>query len=157
MSAQVHDRSSVAVMSDLLSRVVNEFGDLVAVLGARSEPAIPAQPTVFEQYSFRFDRGTLTVAADGSDDSVRLIEGETTLPHRAPLTLVEPWSGAVGRGVLWAWLLTNQSGFVDGFQIEFGWGSGTPNGNLGIQLVCEASALTAAMVRELDGQFHPEG
>lgn len=72
-----------------------------------------------------------------------------TLPHVTLLTESEPWSAAVGSAVLWVWILENHSGYRDGLQIEFGWSSG----NFSVQLMCEASGLTASTVLELGGQF----
>jgi hypothetical protein len=140
-------------VGDLLRRVVDGFGNLVTVSGARSEPVAADRPARFEQYTFQFERGTLTVAAVGADDSIRLVEEQTSLEYVERLSESAPWAGAIGHGVLFAWQLTNHAGFADGVQIEFGWASETPSGHLRVQLVCEASELTAAIVRELDGQF----
>jgi hypothetical protein len=139
---------------DLLRRVVDDFGNLLAVTGSRAEAVSAGRPTRFEQYAFRFERGTLSVLADGSDDSIQVFEDETLLDHVELLTDTAPWAGAVGHGVMFAWRLKNQSGYADGLQIEFGWGSEPPGGHLCVQLVCVASELTASIVRALDGQFN---
>lgn len=136
-------------MEKLTKRVVDEFGSLISISGGTEEPADRTTPARFEQYEFVLEHGCFTASTDPDNDTLLLVEQRMTLPHIAPLTESKPWSAAVGSGVLWVWLLENHNGYQDGLQLEFGWSSG----NFSVQLMCEASGLTAAAVLELDGQF----
>jgi hypothetical protein len=135
--------------SDLLRRVVDDYGVLVSIAGASSEPRETGRASRFNEYTFGFEAGILTVAAHGPDDTIRLLESATELLFISTLTMEPPWASAVACGVTWVWRLTNQQGYPDGLQVEFG----SDSGLLSVQLMCETAALTAKAVVALDGQF----
>ena len=97
----------------------------------------------FEELTFSFERGTLSVAAEGEFDTVALREGGPTLASSTDLAHSDPWAEAVRCGPLWLWTLTNQQGFVDGFQAQFADGSGK---TVSVQLMCAASSFSVARV-----------
>ena len=130
-------------MVDLLQEVAYEYGKLVQITGGRNEVLVPQRPVVFDQVVLTFKRGVLTVAAQGDDDTVDVRQGVGTAACRYVLTEREPLSRFVGGGAQWVWLLSNQQGFQDGFQIEFK----NEGDYLGLQMICEASMLRIAVLR----------
>jgi hypothetical protein len=137
------------VMEELIKRAVEDFGDLVSVLGGTTDVTDPALAVRFEQDEFGFEHVYLTVSGADNDDTVRLADARMALPPTVELSASAPWSAAVGGGMLWIWILQNHNGYRDGIQIEFGY----PSDHFSVQLMCMASGVTAARVRELDGQF----
>ena len=101
-------------MENLTKRVVDKFGNLTSLSGGTEEPAEPTTPARFEQYEFVFEHGCFTASTAPEDDTLVLAEQRMTLPHVTVLTESEPWSAAVGSGVLWVWLLQNHNGYRDG-------------------------------------------
>ncbi|PZS35059.1 MAG: hypothetical protein DLM58_04570 [Pseudonocardiales bacterium] len=138
-----------AATYDLRRQAVEDFGKLLSVSAGSESSLSAALPTRYEQYEFVFERGSFVVAANADDDTVRIVEGRLEPRHVVDLTREGPWSAPVGSGVLWIWILENQGGYRDGFQIQFG----QPSGHVNVQLVCEASSLTAATVSDMPGQF----
>lgn len=124
-----------------------DWGSLVAVLGCREVGSEDdGDNPRYDEFVFRFERGTITVTAMPDDDTVRLSNQGPTLPHRRDLTAIEPWDRLVGSGVLWMWTLTNQKGYQDGFQLELG----RPGFVWSLQLTCEASSLSAQALTSLE-------
>jgi hypothetical protein len=124
---------------DQLRRAAESFGDLVSVVGAVEGPVVGD----FDEFTFTFERGTLSVRADGEFDTVVIDEGGPSLPTTEDLSTLEPWATVIGCGLLWLWTLRNQRGFVDGFQAEFADGAGR---RATVQLMCSASALAVCVV-----------
>lgn len=139
-------------MELLMRRVVEEFGNLISVAGGSDWPIDPVAPQSFWQYEFQFEHGCLTVSANPDDDTVRLKDGRMDLAHAVLLHDRTPWSTAVGCRVRWIWTLSNQQGYRDGLQIEFT----RERSTVSVQLMCMASAIVAACVTELEGQFASE-
>jgi hypothetical protein len=48
----------------------------------------------------------------------------------------------IAKPIPWAWLVTNQQGFINGFQFEVK----TSGGYIGLQLICEASSFEVRLV-----------
>jgi hypothetical protein len=138
-------RQSVPLM-DLVQEVAYEYGNLVKITGGRDEVLLPQRPVAFDQVALTFERGVMTVIAQGDDDTVELRQGLGTAAYTYELTGGEPLSGFVGRGVQWVWLLRNQQGYQDGFQIEF---KGEDD-RLALQMICEASMLRIALLYDPD-------
>lgn len=131
-------------MVDLLQEIAYEYGKLVQITGGRDEVLVPQRPVVFDQVVLSFEQGVVTIVAQGDDDTVEVRQGLGTAVHRYVLTDTEPLSRFVGHGAQWVWLLRNQQGYQDGFQIEFK----SEGDYLAVQLICEASMLRIAVVRD---------
>jgi hypothetical protein len=48
----------------------------------------------------------------------------------------------IAKPIPWAWLLTSQQGFINGFPLEVK----TSSGYVGLQLICEASSFEVRLV-----------
>lgn len=94
-----------------------------------------------------FENGAVLVTAVGEDDTIALCPVPTA--YGEDVSQAVPWRDAIGRGLLWMWSLTNQQGYEDGCQLEFGKVSrdGQPQ-HLSIQLMVAASALNVCTVGE---------
>ena len=131
-------------MTELVRSAVDAFGRLTAVHAGSDAPGEgPASLTCFEEYTFTFEHGSITITADGETDSLTVGENSGTWLDVADLSMRPPWADAMGCGILWLWLLENQYGYVDGVQIEFADGASK---NVTVQLTCWASALTASRI-----------
>jgi hypothetical protein len=51
----------------------------------------------------------------------------------------------IEKPILWAWLLTNQQGYTDGFQFEVK----TSDGYVDVQLMCQATSFEIRVVTSL--------
>lgn len=85
------------------------------------------------------------------DDSLRISKAfspSEDLQSSAFLTLSQcaPWKDALGNHLMWSWVLTNQQGYDDGFQLEFA------NGVV-IQLI----ALGGISVRAVSSEWMKQG
>jgi len=131
-------------MTELVRKAVDTFGRLIAVHAGSEVPGEgPASVTRFEEYTFTFEHGSVTVTADGETDSLTVGETSGTWLDVADLSGRPPWAEAIGCGILWLWLIENQNGYVDGVQIEFADGTGK---HVTVQLMCLASALSASRI-----------
>ena len=63
-----------------------------------------------------------------------------------PLHQNDPWKEAVGKPLLWTWLMTNQQGYLDGVQFEFA--SSVEKASVVIQLIVCGGALKTRHVPE---------
>lgn len=78
-------------------------------------------------FSLRFAEGVLLIEAEPNTDTIHLSIGAgpelrfdpDSVPVPEDVTKTEPWASLVGADVGWRWLLVNQQGYVDGFQVEF--------------------------------------
>jgi hypothetical protein len=126
---------------------IGEFGHLLRILGVYAYPDEETPPGAkYEEYVFQFEEGSVVVTAVPDDDTITVAVGGATLPFVHELTGVEPWSRLIGCGVLWLWRMTNHRGYPDGCQIEFA----RPGEFWGVQLMCEASALTPLSLGPID-------
>ncbi|WP_373372311.1 DUF6334 family protein [Sorangium atrum] len=79
--------------------------------------------------------------AEGVDDSVRVSEVfPTALSDASIRGTAAPvgWSSAIGCPILWAWVMTNTQGRIDGLQIEFG---AVDHPSISLQILVRASTL----------------
>jgi hypothetical protein len=130
-------------MPSALQDFVNELGEITSVIGRNAlEPVTEIELGHFDEVQFVCQRGIFTVAADGEFDSVNLMMSEGSKPFKREISQVAPWKQVIGKPILWAWLLTNQQGFMDGFQFEVT----TSDGYVAVQLMCEASSLSVRLV-----------
>jgi hypothetical protein len=82
----------------------------------------------------------LLVSAETEDDTIAL-SAEARAPGR-DVSGEPPWRDAIGRGLLWVWALTNQQGYEDGCQVDFGGVDRNDRPDrLCIQLIVAASTL----------------
>jgi hypothetical protein len=133
-------------VNDLVREAAEHYGSLRSVAGVHAFRPNAARDSRYDEYVFAFDRGSLTVTAEPSDDSIHLGGTGATLPHVTDLSNEEPWARLIGCGILWIWRLTNHNGFVDGLQLELG----QPGECWSVQLMCEGSALSARSLGSLD-------
>jgi hypothetical protein len=111
-----------------LNAIAEEFGELHAVTLSATEPGWN------DEIRFFFRRGSLTVRADGTNDTIDLqLDPGATLPGAFP----KAWQRFASLQVRWAWTLENHRGYADGLQLEFAQGETT----LGVQIMVEASRL----------------
>ena len=133
-------------ITELVRKAVDTFGPLTAVHAGSDAPGEgPASPTRFEEYTFTFEHGSITVTADGETDSLTVGETSGTWRDVVDLSGRPPWVEAIGCGTLWFWMLENQHGYVDGVQIDFADGAGK---HVTVQLMCWASALDTSRIVE---------
>jgi Family of unknown function (DUF6334) len=66
------------------------------------------------------------------------------------LTDEDPWRAAVGKPLMWAWSMTNNFGYRDGFQLEFA--VDTSDSAVVVQLIVLSSWIH---IRPLDEEFLP--
>jgi hypothetical protein len=101
-------------------------------------------------YSLRFREAVLLIEVDPDTDSIVLTVGsgpelqftDGDLPVPLDLTTEAPWATVRGALAGWRWLLTNQQGFTDGFQLELV----TDGGSTTFQWMAEASQLRCVQV-----------
>jgi hypothetical protein len=68
---------------------------------------------------FVFEKGAIVVEAVPDDDTVSVHVATDALTYwEGESVRVTADHAAIGMGVRWAWSLTNQQGYVDGFQVE---------------------------------------
>lgn len=96
-----------------------------------------------------FEHGAVLLSAVGEDDTIAI----SALPaaYGEGVSQELPWSDAIGRALIWLWSLTNQQGYEDGCQLEFGAArrEGQPDGDrLCVQFMVAASGLRICMVSE---------
>jgi uncharacterized protein DUF6334 len=90
-----------------------------------------------------FECGAILVSADADDDTITLTS--TDRPSGRDVSAEAPWRDAIGRGLLWLWTLTNQQGYEDGYQFEFG-EVGDRAAQLCIQLMVAGATLHVSTV-----------
>lgn len=132
-------------MKDLYD-IVHELGKIHSVVGCRDlEPENEFQLTRFNEIVFLCEFGLFTVVADDELDTVTVMFTESSLQFKRDISDSDPWNRVIERPILWAWLLTNQQGYTDGFQFEVM----TTDGSVDIQLMCEATAFDVRLVTSL--------
>jgi hypothetical protein len=98
---------------------------------------------------FRFDEGFLAIEVDPDHDEVELSfdeAGPSALRHWddvVRLDAADVYADVLGLSSAWRWLLCNQQGYRDGFQIEFGPADST----ITVQYIAAASRLEPRRVR----------
>jgi len=144
-------------MTDPTSRGVEDIGSLNSVVGVCAlPPESRGSRFRFDEYVLGFETQSIVISAEPQDDTIRVQYGGATLPFREDLTAREPWRTLVGCGVIWAWKLTNQNGYHDGYQIEFA----RPGECWAIQFMSEGGALSLrsiAPIERLWNQFEKAG
>lgn len=128
-------------MASVVTEIVDSYGALSEVRGQ------PVAGIGLVALTLRFEHASVLVEADADDDTIRLTSTSGT--EGESLSHLAPWTSAVGRGVRWVWSLTNQQGYDDGVQMEFGNRAqeGQPI-HLCVQLLVVASALRISEVSD---------
>jgi Family of unknown function (DUF6334) len=130
-------------MSGFAKEIVDSYGRLIEVregdwLGASGPVAL----------TLGFEHGVVLVRTDADDDTITLTSAGPASGR--DVSTEPPWRDAIGRGLLWVWTLTNQQGFEDGCQFEFGQvGPDAPWEPLCIQLMVAAATLHISTVNAL--------
>jgi hypothetical protein len=122
---------------------VYEIGNIVSVIGCNElEPVKAFEFKHFDEVQFVCKHGIFTVVAEGEFDTVGLKMTESELPFKRVISRTEPWIRVIEKSIKWAWLLTNQQGYTDGFQFEVR----TDGGYVNVQLMCAASSFSVHVV-----------
>lgn len=130
----------MASAEDMLAllRRATEAGELVAV----DEVVHVDLPEDAEALVFRFERATLSVIVNPDDDTLAVQDGAVALGDGQSLRASVrggAWTELVHRHLRWAWLLTNQQGYLDGVQLELA-NQGEAKGSV-VQLIAAASSI----------------
>jgi len=127
-------------MASLAKEIVDSYGALTSVReGDRLAAGGPVSLTL------GFEHGSVLVSAIPDHDTITVravaaADGQDVSAER-------PWRDAIGRGLIWIWVLTNQHGHEDGWQLEFGEvGQDDRPRHLCVQMVVAASTLRVATV-----------
>lgn len=105
-------------MRDILRQVCYEGGQLVGVEYALFE----GSPRWIAAIALRFETLVVTFRAVEDDDTLAVVIGPLVPAVdelMVPAVGSAPWAACLGRDVTWAWVLTNQQGYVDGARLEF--------------------------------------
>lgn len=128
-------------MTEVSKEIVDSYGALAEVRGR------PLSGGGLAGLMLGFERGAVMIEAVGDDDtiSVRAVrEGDGEV-----LSELTPWRDGIGRGVIWVWSLTNQQGYQDGLQLEFGKPAQPDQPDqLSVQIMAAASVLHVSTVSD---------
>jgi hypothetical protein len=125
---------------------VHELGKINSVFGFNElEPVTEFDLTRFDEIQFVCERGIFTVVAEGEFDTVSLKLAEGSAEFKRDISDTEPWIQVLEKPILWAWLLTNEKNYTDGFQFEVR----TSDGYVDVQLMCQASSFDVRFVSSL--------
>jgi len=105
-------------MLDALKRIYEEGGPLVGVAYSMYNDNANWVTAV----GLRFGTISAVFRAVPDDDTLNVSLGPLTPDEDETVIEVtesNPWCSCVGRGVSWAWRLTNQQGYSDGARLEF--------------------------------------
>jgi hypothetical protein len=79
-------------------------------------------PTLVTTIVLDFEAGSWTLAVNGDDDTVLIVDTGTALLDGLHLTDApsgSPWTQTLGTTAQWIWILENQQGYEDGIQFAF--------------------------------------
>lgn len=123
---------------EALNRIWKEGGHLLKAEAIVDKDA-PADPIAIV---LSFQHGAITVSAVPADDTVSVEQGKYAVSSdefAIDLQGTLPWSGAIGRSAMFAWLMTNQQLYIDGVQLQFA--KPVEDTSVIVQMVTFASAL----------------
>src|SRR5262245_47757403 len=115
----------------LLRSAVDDLGEIRRIAVDDTDPVMLAVVNI------GFEKGSLSILADGDDDSIVVLEGAHPFDGLEDVSDVEPWSSLIGGQPLWMWMMTNHRGYTDGLQLHVR----TVNGEVIIQLLVIGSSL----------------
>jgi hypothetical protein len=109
-------------------------------------------PSWLVAVQFRFHEGYLQVEADPDDDTVEISFDPQQRPQlhhwvsdSVPTQVDQHYAGLLGMACAWRWVLRNQQGYEDAFQIELG----TPSSTTTLQYLAMASRLHVRHVKDV--------
>jgi hypothetical protein len=129
---------------DVLTRVCDDGGRLLGAAHALLE----GDARFITAVVLRFESLTAVFRAVPEDDTLAAGVGAITPDEGEVLVDVSrdaPWAECVGRGLSWAWHLTNQQGYTDGARFEFN----PPDAPAVVEVVVLASAIRLFVSREV--------
>ena len=98
--------------------ICNELGKLECVIGHFLEENGITDFLISLEFVFENGRIFHEAVAETDEIAIKLVPPEDDCVP-LPMTHLEPWKSASGRGALWAWELRNQQGYADGIQYSF--------------------------------------
>jgi hypothetical protein len=105
-------------------------------------------PTAILMY---FSKIVIIVKVVEEDDSVELISIDLDLANEIDSIDVSSdplWKDIIGVNLRWAWFLTNQQGYTDGIQFE--WGDPSSEKSILVQAIAAASCFRLYKVEEVE-------
>jgi hypothetical protein len=127
---------------ELLNEVVCNGGSLRNV----REILFDSDSQAIMGVELQFDALTIALSAVADDDTVAVVAGTLDGLSRQPTSSL--WTPCIGKPLRWAWLLTNQLGYVDGIRLEFSYPD-DPQSVI-VELVTVASIFRVYRVKSLD-------
>jgi|SRR5690606_33324530 len=126
-------------MFELLKHTCYNGGNLRHV----REALLDADCQLIMAVELQFDTLTVTICAVADDDTIAVVPGPFVGPSRQ--TISSLWVPCIGKSLQWAWLMTNQQGYMDGARLEFN-DPGNPQSVI-VELVAGASSLSVYLAR----------
>lgn len=77
----------------------------------------PNYPPIIMALELQFDTLTIAFSAVADDDTIAVTSG--SYPGPSHQTANSPLASCIGKPLQWAWLMTNQQGYMDGARLEF--------------------------------------
>jgi Family of unknown function (DUF6334) len=99
---------------EALQRIADAGGRLRAVTAHDFE----GDPRFTSHIVLEFEASRLVLSTLQGDDSILLSDDLPSTSGCVP-RVAPAWTPALGRAVLWSWLLTNHQGYVDGVRFDF--------------------------------------
>lgn len=124
---------------DALDRVAETAGRLQRVTAHHFD----GDPRLIPHIVLEFEATRLFLSATDEDDSIVVSTEAPSMPGCVPRAAAA-WAPAVGRAVLWGWILTNHRGYVDG--VRFAFRNTVSDSGLIIEVVVAASMLHTVVV-----------
>ena len=75
-------------------------------------------PRLTSHLVLSFEAGQLILSTSAEDDSILISIDQPSMTDCAP-RIASLWNPALGRTLLWGWILTNHQGYVDGARFDF--------------------------------------
>ena len=102
-------------MINALHKACYESGRLIDV----RETLIDEGSDSINAVELTFEALTVTLSVQPDDDTVLASLSSLSNDEIFRTTRQSFWSTCIGKGLQWAWLLTNQQGYKDGIRLEF--------------------------------------
>ena len=131
----------------LLSQVEDEGGKLVRV----EYVVLQVSPRCVEDVILTFENTVVTVCAVSDDDSIKVVLKRFEAKSGYDIITVsdkEPWKGAIGQAIMYAWSMINITGLTDAIQIEFA--NSLDDKITTVQLFCVGSTLLLSKVESIE-------
>jgi hypothetical protein len=116
------------------------------LVGVREMPLFPGSGSI-SAIELQFQELTVTLSAVEDDDTVSISLAPLAQP--TPVGYSAHWDQCLGNPLRWAWLMTNQQGYIDGLRLEFGGPDDSQPAVL--ELVVAASSFSTFIARATKG------